>query len=126
MNETRSEPNLQPIDLEGHLARLRREHKQLEQVIADAEKQMRELLQQNGDGSHKALDWEDWELLFRRSTQFRQRLHMVIQGLKRIQDGSFGRCIGCNANIEEKRLRAIPSARYCIECQKKVERHQIG
>lgn len=42
--------------------------------------------------------------------------------LDRIEDGSFGKCDGCEEKIPKPRLEALPSARYCIACQEKLEK----
>ncbi len=47
--------------------------------------------------------------------------HAINAALKRIEDGTFGRCIDCDAEIPKARLTAIPYAAYCIECERKHE-----
>ncbi len=54
-------------------------------------------------------------------TESRQ-LSEVADALQRIDDGSYGACEGCEKNIPKKRLEVFPAARYCIECQSKLER----
>ncbi|MBN2311079.1 MAG: TraR/DksA C4-type zinc finger protein [Candidatus Hydrogenedentes bacterium] len=49
-------------------------------------------------------------------------LREVSDALKRIRNGEFGICEGCAAEIPKKRLEVFPSARYCVECQSKLER----
>ncbi|MCB9831665.1 MAG: TraR/DksA family transcriptional regulator [Planctomycetes bacterium] len=53
----------------------------------------------------------------------RQEVNLIDEALDRIEDGSFGECLGCEATIPTPRLMAIPSARYCIACQSYIERH---
>jgi RNA polymerase-binding transcription factor DksA len=48
-------------------------------------------------------------------------LRDVTSALQRIEDGSFGACERCGEAISEKRLEALPFARYCIDCQRLVE-----
>src|SRR5688572_26046667 len=40
----------------------------------------------------------------------------------RMQEGSYGVCIGCGADIPFARLQAAPSAERCIECQENYEK----
>jgi len=40
----------------------------------------------------------------------------------RIQDGSFGICIACGADIGFERLLAYPTAKRCLACQQQRER----
>ncbi|HOZ49505.1 MAG TPA: TraR/DksA C4-type zinc finger protein [Candidatus Hydrogenedentes bacterium] len=51
-----------------------------------------------------------------------QWLNEITDALKRIEEGSYGVCEGCGEQIPKKRLDVFPSARYCIECQSKLER----
>lgn len=41
--------------------------------------------------------------------------------LQRIQEGTYGICLECEDEIEEKRLAAIPYARLCIICQEAMD-----
>jgi len=65
------------------------------------------------------------EFLFHQSNNDRQLLQMVEGALSRIREGSFGQCISCGAEINAKRLEAVPWTRYCIECQEKLEKGQL-
>ena len=47
----------------------------------------------------------------------RQTIRSLKDAVKRIAEGSFGECAQCGAEIESKRLEAIPWARYCVRCQ---------
>jgi DnaK suppressor protein len=47
-------------------------------------------------------------------------LHAIDAALQRIEDGTYGVCPSCGKPIPEERLRAIPYAKYCIDCQRKV------
>jgi DnaK suppressor protein len=51
-----------------------------------------------------------------------QRLREVSEALQRIQGGNYGICEGCEKEIPRKRLEVFPAARYCVECQAKLER----
>ena len=107
-----------------HLARLNEEREELRRSIVSLETQMRQLVREEGINSGEPptiSDWIDFDLLSTRASQYRVRLEMVTQGLKRIKDTSFGRCAECENPIEEKRLQAMPSARYCIRCQEHLE-----
>lgn len=50
------------------------------------------------------------------------RLRDVADALERIRRGNYGICEGCEKPINPKRLEVFPSARYCIECQSKLEK----
>ena len=62
------------------------------------------------------------DFLFRQSTNERNLLRAVENALGRIRDGSFGQCVSCGNEINQKRLEAIPWTLHCIECQEATER----
>lgn len=45
------------------------------------------------------------------------QLRLIEEALDRVESGDYGICLDCDDPIPEKRLRAIPWARYCIPCQ---------
>jgi len=49
-------------------------------------------------------------------------LREVNEALARIEDGNYGTCEGCGEEIPKKRLEVFPSARYCVQCQSKIEK----
>ena len=42
---------------------------------------------------------------------------LITAALRRIKEGTYGTCAECDEPISEKRLAAIPWAKYCIRCQ---------
>jgi DnaK suppressor protein len=54
----------------------------------------------------------------------RRSLRDVVAALDRIDDGSFGNCERCGEVIGDKRLDAMPWARYCIDCQRLAEQEE--
>jgi len=48
-------------------------------------------------------------------------LSMVDEALLKVDDKSFGECIGCNKKITAERIVAMPYVMNCIECQEKLE-----
>lgn len=50
-------------------------------------------------------------------------LNAVAAALKRIEDGVYGICIDCGAEIPAPRLHAAPETLRCIACQGKFELH---
>ena len=45
------------------------------------------------------------------------QLRLVEEALDRLAAGDYGICLACDEPIAEKRLRALPWARYCVTCQ---------
>src|SRR5580658_10315102 len=48
-------------------------------------------------------------------------LEQVEDALKRVADGTYGKCIICGRPIEPARLAAIPWTPYCLEDQEKLD-----
>jgi DnaK suppressor protein len=59
------------------------------------------------------------ELLERDQTTLRE----IDDALGRIETGNFGLCETCGEPIVRERLKAMPHARNCIDCQRLVERN---
>ena len=50
-----------------------------------------------------------------------EMLRAIDEALERIEDGTFGKCESCSKAIPRERLKAIPHASLCIECQRQEE-----
>jgi RNA polymerase-binding transcription factor DksA len=50
-----------------------------------------------------------------------ETLREIDAALQRIEDGSYGKCEEGDHLISKNRLKVIPWARLCIECQRKAE-----
>ncbi len=48
-----------------------------------------------------------------------ERLADINEALQRIADGTFGVCRHCHRRIPLARLRALPTARLCIDCKRR-------
>ncbi len=46
----------------------------------------------------------------------------IDAALRRIEDGTYGKCVNCGAPIPQERLEAMPWATLCIDCKRKEER----
>jgi DnaK suppressor protein len=53
-----------------------------------------------------------------------RRLREVQTAISRIDSGTFGVCVGCEENINPRRLAAVPWASSCIVCQEAADRGQ--
>lgn len=61
------------------------------------------------------------ELALRLGERESQMVADIDQALLRIQEGSYGVCARCGQLIDERRLEAVPSARYDAACQAIIE-----
>jgi DnaK suppressor protein len=61
------------------------------------------------------------ELALRLGERESQMIADIDQALLRIEEGSYGICARCGKLIDERRLEALPTARYDANCQAIIE-----
>lgn len=69
-----------------------------------------------------ATDMYDREFNLGLASTERELLYKIENALKRIDEHTFGLCSECNAPILIARLKAIPYAELCVDCQEKHEK----
>ena len=47
--------------------------------------------------------------------------NQIDEALRRLNEGTYGFCEDCERPISPERLKAVPFARRCVECQRKAE-----
>jgi DnaK suppressor protein len=102
----------------------------LEKVTSDLEEQLATLADLRrglatdttdlSDGSVKATDVENAELV---AHCLQQRRDQLREALVRIGNGTYGSCANCSHPIPAERLLASPAATLCLTCQSTAERH---
>jgi DnaK suppressor protein len=50
-----------------------------------------------------------------------ETLHKIEEALRRLEEGTFGYCFECGEEISERRLRALPFAVRCKDCEEARE-----
>jgi RNA polymerase-binding protein DksA len=53
-------------------------------------------------------------------------LYHIDEALRRIEDKTYGKCLGCDKDISPERLEAVPHARFCITCKEKEEQREAA
>ncbi|MFC1592467.1 TraR/DksA family transcriptional regulator [Candidatus Omnitrophota bacterium] len=71
-----------------------------------------------------ATDTYDREFSLDLASNERKLLYETDEALKKIQEGDFGICEGCQCRITKTRLKAIPYTRLCLKCQEEKEKRQ--
>ena len=51
-------------------------------------------------------------------------IYEIDEALKRIKEGKYGKCESCGKKIPVRRLKAVPYAKHCIQCQSKEEKNK--
>ncbi|HAT72245.1 MAG TPA: hypothetical protein DCS63_05465 [Elusimicrobia bacterium] len=77
-----------------------------------------------GDSIDQATQSLDKEILFELSDNERKILRDIEAALRKMEKGTYGLCEHCKNVIEKKRIKALPSARYCMVCQSGSERNR--
>ena len=76
-----------------------------------------------GDPIDAASQSLDKEILFELSGNSHNTIGQIEAALRKIEKGIYGRCELCRQPIPKKRIKALPFARYCVNCQHSSERH---
>jgi DnaK suppressor protein len=91
--------------------------------VTEAEMSSRERdLEATQDPADMAANAYTKELLISMSANDRVLLQLIDEALARVERNEFGECINCGEPVSEKRLDAVPWARYCLKCQDLQER----
>lgn len=100
------------------LAELRRHARQVSDEQANA-------IEMAGDGAKESADLSLRDVISELSLKLGERESQMIadidQALLRMKEGLYGRCVKCNRPIDERRLEALPTARYDAACQSAIE-----
>ena len=62
------------------------------------------------------------ELAMQRLDRHAGLVRQLRSAIDRIEDGTYGICLECEEEIAPRRLRAIPWAQRCIQCQEAADR----
>lgn len=75
-----------------------------------------------------ALDDGDWavvdlseDISLKQLSTHRENLLKIDEALRKLNEGTYGRCEDCGEEISEERLKVLPFAIYCRDCQEKRE-----
>jgi DnaK suppressor protein len=73
------------------------------------------------DLADKAANSYTKEFLFWQNNTDRSTLQQIDEALNRIRNNTFGTCLNCETELQQKRLEAVPWASHCTVCQEKHE-----
>ena len=68
------------------------------------------------DSQERSLQLENDEVLGALDEAGRKELLQIRGALERLDDGTYGTCDRCGESIATARLKALPSAKHCIQC----------
>lgn len=73
--------------------------------------------QSKDENAQEVAEFEKMKIL---EASLEKRLAEINETLKKIKDDGFGICQNCSVEIEEPRLKAMPTASLCSVCAKKI------
>jgi DnaK suppressor protein len=88
-----------------------------ERVKASRRESNLEALSTPGDAMDVAKSLVDAEINASIIERAEQQLAQIDSALARLDDGQYGICLECGEDIPIERLKAIPSALYCVACK---------
>ena len=98
---------------------------QLREHVAKVTAEQANALESDDDGVKDSVDLSlidvTKEIAFRLTERESQIVADIDQALLRIREGSYGKCARCGKPIDERRLEAVPTARYDAACQAIIE-----
>lgn len=74
------------------------------------------------DRGDQSVSDEEKDMHFAEADMDRATLLQVRDALKRIEDGTYGKCAVDGSPIDEKRLKQIPWAPFCLKHQEELEK----
>ena len=94
---------------------------ELEQRLAQMQSRLasikRDVTQSHsGDSAEQAQERENDEVVDAIGNETAQSIRDLQAALVRLEEGTYGQCQNCGADIAEARLEAIPEARHCLKC----------
>jgi len=100
-------------------------HTQLQQRARHTLDEQSAALEYSADGVKDSVDLSlldvSREIALRLGEHESQMVADIDQALLRIKEGSYGTCAQCGEPINERRLEAVPTARFDAACQTLVE-----
>lgn len=72
------------------------------------------------DGDWSVIDLSE-DINLRRLATHREMLLKIDEALRKMRDGTYGVCEECSEEINANRLKVLPFAIYCRDCQEKRE-----
>ncbi len=109
-------------------AELKEIKKHLEELKEDATARLKDKKNMDmpeaevGDPIDDASKSLDKEILFELSGNAHNTIGQIEAALRKIDKGIYGFCEYCRQPIPKKRIKAMPFARYCVNCQHSTEK----
>jgi DnaK suppressor protein len=103
-----------------------------EQIVSEAKAEISKYIKgETRQLVDTALDDGDWSVVdlsedvsLRRLSTHRDNLQRIDEALRKFDEGTYGICEDCGEEISRERLKILPFAIYCTDCQEKREQFE--
>lgn len=119
---------METVQLDGLKARLANDLTRLETEVAESDSADRELLSEaSGENPYRDHMADQGSATFERELDLtleenlRANLEEVRAAIVRVENGTYGVCERCGADIPLERLEAIPTTSLCVQCKESEE-----
>jgi RNA polymerase-binding protein DksA len=114
---------LEPHVVREFVGRLEAMGREILRTVAMTDEELATVEAHQADGAAEDVPTETAvAVLSRLEGRERHELDEVAAARARLAAGTYGACEGCHRPIPLPRLRAMPTARYCVACQHREER----
>jgi DnaK suppressor protein len=135
----KSQPVTKPSASKKHPVKISEEERKIalrrsliakrEQIVKEAKSEISKYIKgETRQLVDTALDDGDWsvvdlseEISLRQLNSHKGTLQKIDEALLKLSEGTYGICEDCGETISEKRLKILPFAIYCIDCQERRE-----
>ncbi|MDH3211893.1 MAG: TraR/DksA family transcriptional regulator [Myxococcales bacterium] len=97
-------------------ARLETRLQQLTHRVGKIEEDLRRT--PHPDSEERATETQNDEVLGGLDASSLVELRQIQAALHRIEEGTYGACVGCGEKIADRRLEVVPYAATCVDCAK--------
>lgn len=94
----------------------------LNRLMKDRANYYQNLQNEGGDLADEAMESIEREIIYDLSIAEKNELEEINNAIKKLEDGSYGVCESCTAEIPLDRLKVKPYAKFCTSCREKHER----
>ena len=128
--EAKKKPRKTPAKVRAGLRKIKKgllekRHSLFQQLQAELKEMERPEKRHRADLEEIASDTHDADSLCQIMDINASQLDQIDAALKKIDEGTYGICENCYAEISLPRLAALPFATQCIECKRKSELSQV-
>ncbi len=104
-------------------------NKMKEQILQEAKEEMKKFQSAEkrqvietvlDDADLSAIDISE-DISLKQLSTHRDILKKIEEALRKLDEGTYGLCEMCGEEIPEERLKILPFAIYCRDCQEKIE-----